>query len=271
MSIAPHLCGPDCGHITRFTDRRGVAGAGASGRRAPLVKTKALEDRYARQLRKVAAEVGRIVDGFPDKSPTQLPLLMDALRRYSEIVEPWATTVADVMLREVEARDRRGWVRVSEEVSRGLARELRDLDVGATVREMLAGQVKLIKSLPIEAGERVHRLTMKALEVGTRADEIAAEIMRSGEVTASRATLIARTEVARTASGLVQARSMAVGITSYIWRTTRDEITRKSHHEMEGVAVQWDKPPMLSDGMAGHAGQFPNCRCWPEPVLPVRF
>jgi hypothetical protein len=36
---------------------------------------------------------------------------------------------------------------------------------------------------------------------------------------------------------------------------------------MEGEFVPWDKPPNL-DNMQGHAGEFPNCRCYPEPVIP---
>ena len=31
--------------------------------------------------------------------------------------------------------------------------------------------------------------------------------------------------------------------------------------------MPWDSPPTL-DGMKGHAGEFPNCRCYPEPVIP---
>jgi uncharacterized protein with gpF-like domain len=37
---------------------------------------------------------------------------------------------------------------------------------------------------------------------------------------------------------------------------------------MEGKFVAWDKPPKLTDGTTGHAGEFPNCRCYPEPVIP---
>ncbi len=49
---------------------------------------------------------------------------------------------------------------------------------------------------------RVVKVTFEA-----RASEIAKEIMRSGDVAKSRATLIARTEVARTARVLTQARA----------------------------------------------------------------
>jgi SPP1 gp7 family putative phage head morphogenesis protein len=271
MAVAGHVCGPGCGHITRFTDRQSRAGAGSSGPRGPMVKTTSAEGRYVRQLRKVAAEVGRIVEGFPIGDPIAVYRLQATLRRYSEIVEPWATTVADLMLKEVEARDRRAWVTRAREISRGLARELEHSSVGAALRDMLAEQVRLITSLPIEAGERVHELTLKGLSDSTRAAEIAKEIARTGEVTASRATLIARTEVARTASALVQARSQSIGIQEYVWRTSRDEAVRSAHRAMEGVSVGWDTPPKLSDGTTTHAGQIFNCRCWPEPILPSRF
>jgi hypothetical protein len=36
---------------------------------------------------------------------------------------------------------------------------------------------------------------------------------------------------------------------------------------MEGKYVAWDAPQTL-DMMTGHAGEFPNCRCYPEPVIP---
>jgi hypothetical protein len=36
---------------------------------------------------------------------------------------------------------------------------------------------------------------------------------------------------------------------------------------MEGKFVKWDEPPIL-DKMQGHAGGFPNCRCWPDPEIP---
>ncbi|MFX5937705.1 phage head morphogenesis protein, partial [Acinetobacter baumannii] len=79
------------------------------------------------------------------------------------------------------------------------------------LQELLAEQVDLITSIPREAGQRVHELTLKGLEDSTRASEIAKEIMRSGEVAKSRAMLIARTEVSRTATSLTQARAQFVG------------------------------------------------------------
>ena len=139
-----------------------------------------------------------------------------------------------------------------------------DLEV---MKALLAEQVALIQSIPLEAAQRVHRLTLAGLEASTRFQEIAAEIRRSGEVAQSRSILIARTEVSRTATTLTQARAQSVESPGYTWTTSHDGTVRPSHKAMDGKFVAWDKPPTL-DGMTGHAGCYPNCRCFPLVVLP---
>ena len=114
----------------------------------------------------------------------------------------------------------------------------------------------------------MHELTLKGLEGGVRAETVSQEILRSGDVSKSRAILIARTEVARTAFALTRARALHVGSAAYVWRTSRDSDVRKSHREMEGKVIQWDDAPTLSDGTTTHAGCIYNCRCWAEPILP---
>ena len=170
------------------------------------------------------------------------------------------------MLLEVDGRDREKWRALGNEISLQLHRDIENAPVGERLRELLAEQVGLIKSIPIEAGQRVHKLTIQGLEDSTRAREFVEEIKHSGDVAESRAMLIARTEVARTASILTQTRAEAAGSTSYVWETARDSTVRPSHRAMQGKVVSWSDPVTL-DGMTGHAGQFPNCRCWSRPVL----
>jgi SPP1 gp7 family putative phage head morphogenesis protein len=148
-----------------------------------------------------------------------------------------------------------------------LRQDLRRAPIGGRIRELLGEQVTFIRSIPTEAAQRVHELTIKGLEDSTRAKEYAAEIMRSGEVAKSRAILIARTETSRTATALTQTRAEAAGGTAYAWETVRDSSVRASHRAMQDQAVLWKAPPTL-DGMTGHAGALPNCRCWPRVLLP---
>nr|WP_254599969.1 phage minor head protein [Cupriavidus gilardii] len=222
---------------------------------------------YRTQLRQVAQQVGALVNGFPPGDPSAAPTIEQLLRRYAEALTPWAEATAARMLAEVNRRDEQAWMAQAKEMSRALQQEIRSAPTGATMRALMAEQVGLIRSIPIEAAERVHKLTIEGLENSSRASEISKAIQASGEVAKSRADLIARTEVARTASALTEARALHVGSPGYIWKTSGDSDVRDSHRKMNGQFVRWDDPPTL-DGMTGHAGQFPNCRCWCEVVVP---
>lgn len=223
---------------------------------------KAAEREYERQLKSVAKQVGHSTKLY-QVGATLLPGFDDAMRAYAETLGPWAERVAERMLEAVGRTNYRQWMASSK----AIGKELQADSNVALGRLLQAEQVTLIKSLPLEAATRAQKLAYEAAVNGTRAAEIAKEIERTEEVTKSRAMLIARTETARANSVITQARSASVGATKYIWRTAEDEAVRESHAEMEGVVVDWDDPPTLSDGTTTHAGQIYNCRCYPEPII----
>lgn len=168
------------------------------------------------------------------------------------------------MLEGVKSDNLKAWKSLSKNIAREMKREVRD----PLISRLQARQVILIKSIPSDAAARAQKLSMQAAVGGKRAAEVAEEIARTNAVTESRAMLIARTEIARSNAVINQARAESVGSEGYIWRTADDADVRESHAEMEGEFVRWDDPPTLSDGMTGHAGEFPNCRCYAETVLP---
>jgi SPP1 gp7 family putative phage head morphogenesis protein len=238
--------------------------------RAAFARVRRAEKQYAVQLRKVARHVGEIIRAHDPQTSDGMAEIRAILGKYSEVIEPWAKAAAARMIADVGRRDEKAWEENSRAMGRALRAEIAKAPAGEFLRSKLSENVKLIKSLPTEAAERVHKLTLEGITNAARAGEIAQEIARSGEVTVSRANLIARTEVARTASGLTEARARHVGSEGYIWRTAGDSDVRPSHRKMAGKFVAWGDPPTL-DGMAGHAGQFTNCRCYPEPVIPDDF
>lgn len=193
--------------------------------------------------------------------------IVQALKDYAQLIGPWARSVASAMIADVYRRDKGMWKKAGQELGAGIRKQLDSAPVGTVFAELQDQQVSLIKSLPLEAAKRVHELTEKSLVDGRRAAEIAKAIQETGLVTDARARLIARTETARASSNLVQARSQWAGSVGYIWRTSKDLNVRESHDEMEGVYVKWTEPPTL-DGLTGHAGTLPNCRCYAEPVFP---
>ncbi len=209
-----------------------------------------------------------IVQGMaPDGSLKNVQALVDTLTRYAEVVAPWADAVAGFMVADVARRDLVMWRRNSGEIGRSIRYEIEHAPTGHVMAQLQAEQVALIKSLPLEAAQRVHRLATEAIPTGARASSMVAEILATGHVTEGRARLIARTETSRASSNLMQARAQHAGSDGYVWRTSMDFDVRPSHAEMEGRYVRWSQPPTL-DNLKGHAGCLPNCRCYSEPIFP---
>ncbi|MDE2403060.1 MAG: minor capsid protein [Burkholderiales bacterium] len=197
--------------------------------------------------------------------------MTDVLRRYAEALNAWAEATALRMLTDVDRSDRQQWASISAEMSHEIQREIASAPTGELLKQRLAEQVTLIKSIPLDAAQRVHELTIKGLESSTRGDDIVQAIMASGDVAKSRAVLIARTEVARTSSLLTQSRAEYIGSTQYIWRTSGDSDVRPGHKAMNGKVFAWADPPEVEENgryMRHHPGQIWNCRCFPEPIIP---
>lgn len=227
-----------------------------------------MENEYLRSLRQLTRQIDHIVKGMaPNGVVKDSNELQQVLTQYSRTIEPWARAVAEKMIMRIARKDEFAWTHLGKSIGRSLRREIQEAPTGEMLRRFLDEQVTLITSLPIDAAQRVHKLTLEGITEGTRAKEIAAEILKTGKVTASRAKLIARTEVARTASGLTMARAQFVGATHYHWRTSGDSDVRKSHKEMNGKVIPFGQAPTLSDGTVTHAGQIFNCRCWIQPIL----
>lgn len=83
------------------------------------------------------------------------------------------------------------------------------------------------------------------------------------------AKLIARTESAKLQTTIDEHRATSLGSVCYKWMSSKDKRTRQSHKEMNDVIVFWrpDNEKPLRDKMRGNAGEFPNCRCTPIPIL----
>lgn len=227
-----------------------------------------LEKEYLRSLRMLTNQIDHMVKGMISKDDIQKSeMLQQMLKQYSQLIDPWSRSVAEKIVSRIAKKDESNWVQMGNAMGKGLKKALQDAPVERELTYFLDEQVKLIKSLPLEAAERVHKFTIEGLYTGRRASDIAKDILQTGNVTANRAKLIARTEVARTASGLTMVRAQHVGSTHYYWRTSSDGDVRPSHKVMNNKIIAWDQPPEVDPGKYYHAGQFPNCRCYPEPIL----
>ena len=100
------------------------------------------ERRYAQALNGLANHIEALLaGGDPVTSIIQLD-------QYASAIDQWAVVTAQMMIDDVNARNRQFWRQQSEQIGRGLAIELANTDIAQAVQDELRLQVELIKSLP---------------------------------------------------------------------------------------------------------------------------
>ena len=140
-----------------------------------------------------------------------------------------------------------------------------------TMTEAIKHNFKMIKSMPSKFLEVLeHKYTSTLIEqvakgtLGRRS--FRTQLEKHGH---KNAALIARTETAKLQTAILEERSTQLGSVAYIWLASNDRRTRKSHREMNGVIVFWKHAKPELDGMVGGAGEYPNCRCSPQPIVDI--
>lgn len=240
----------------------------------------AAERAFNKALKKVARVAGHIVESHVDGAKLRNSVQMQkALEEYSKLITPWAQTQSAKLLNQVQKSNKLAYQNKSKAIGLALNIGVGDEHIIEVARRLMNEQVELIKSIPIEAGLRAQKLAFDAAIAGTRAipdqstiDEIQKQLGLSTEVAISRAQLIAVTETARANASINQTRAQAVGSNQYRWHNSGDGAVRHSHKiykgkKLQGMIFSWDSPPTLDDGMTGHPGTFPRCRCFAEPVF----
>lgn len=127
-------------------------------------------------------------------------------------------------------------------------RRQENIDLVVNAQRVYAASVQDIFSAPENFGLSVDSLRDKLLE--------------RGDVSESRAELIARDQTLKLNGAITQIRQENAGVESYTWSTSNDERVREEHAELEGQVFSWSDPPDV-----GHPGQDFQCRCVALPVI----
>ncbi len=224
---------------------------------------KAQEALYARNLRKIAKEIDRLA-----KASTTTTEFIAAMDAYAIEVTPLAEVYATKMITDASKRNLVAWVTLGKKAGQDFTKLIRTTSTGSQVSQRLAAQVEVIKTLPASASLRAQELAVTAVTESLRAEDIALEVAKLGDLSPYEATRIARTEIARTNAEITQQRASEVGCDEYIWRSVSDSNSRSSHVAMDGQLCRFSSPPNV-DGDYYNAGEIYNCRCFAEPVLKV--
>lgn len=240
----------------------------------------AAEKQFYRQLKKVAQASGHVVERHTNGAQLQYSeAMMKELEAYSKKLEPWATRQAARLIQQVQKSNKRAYSQKSKAIGSVFKLGVGESEVLLNAASLIFEQVELIKSIPLEAGLRAQKIAFESVLSGTRAEansdtikELEKQLGFSTEVAKSRAMLIARTETARANSAINESRARSIGSSQYRWHNSGDAAVRHSHkfyrgRPLQGRIFNWNNPPTLEDGMTGHPGTFPNCRCFAEPIF----
>lgn len=228
--------------------------------------------RFGVQLRGLARIVNQMIEPFDVTDAASMLAMARLLRQYSELMAPWAEAASTRLINDVATRDASAWYKTSKEVSGGLRHEVARTPhmtpIGATVANLIDSQTRMIRGIPEEAAARMQALAMEYATGGRRYAELSPRIKEIFDMNTNRATLIARTETAKAQSSITQARAVFIGADEYVWHTAHDYDVRAEHRRLNGRTFSWHNPPRAErNGEHHHPGQFPNCRCWAEPVI----
>lgn len=154
--------------------------------------------------------------------------------------------------------------------------------LGKMLGEKVMANVQLIKTIPEQyffgefdgEGKLLTRGISEAVtenwRSGGRWESLVEDVQEIGDITDTRAEVIARDQTAKLNSAFNQIRQEDVGIEEYDWLATSDERTRPDHWALNNTTHRWDEPGPLEgtiDGEPCHPGEDIECRCDAAPVV----
>lgn len=239
-----------------------------------------IEHAYRRLLLARVDALHQLVRGEVLDAMRQRPDIAERARRDSSVEEDVSAVRAALRQAASEARERDPirhtallelGARVDHHVQRQLERQLARVSVVDPEFE-LAGEawleafternVELIRSLDARYLEDVRGVIEEGIRQGQPLDQVAGALEERAGVSASRANVIARDQVATAGRQLTEQRHRELGISEYEWHTAGDDRVRQACARNDGQVFAWEE----GDG-GEHPGDRINCRCQAIPVV----
>lgn len=193
----------------------------------------------------------------------------------SERIEEQATLLATRFVTKVHYQNKSQYIRnfknaFSVDLSSVIEKEVLD----DTLKLAIENNVNLITSIKNDFINDIGSNVFDNYKRGFRHTELISEIRERGNVTYSRAKLIARDQTAKINSDFDEARNRRLGFDVYKWSGTGDQRQRKSHKVLNNMLCKYSDPDVYSDddgqtwkkrksigAFCGKCGEDIQCRC----------
>ena len=209
---------------------------------------------------------------YDKKKLKELILRFDKSRKYKEFCKRFAKQLTKKGLANNRGVWKKYYQAAKENHTISIPKNYTEFETNL-YKKIILHNFRLIKSIPEDIMEvykykYIDGLMGQVLEgkLGRRTFE---KVLK--ESGSTKAKLIARTESAKLQTAITENNSKDLGSVCYRWRSSHDKRTRPSHLAMNNVIVFWrkDEEKPILDGMQGNAGEFPNCRCDPQPIFDI--
>lgn len=139
----------------------------------------------------------------------------------------------------------------------------------ARLRAFVSDNVARITSIEDGLLSEVEQLVQTSVATGRRWESLRDEILERFSVSESRAQLIAVDQTLRLNADLSQAKAQSLGVTKYVWSTSRDQRVRESHRDLDGQEFSYTDPPVVDEktGRRANPGGDFQCRCIAVPLV----
>jgi SPP1 gp7 family putative phage head morphogenesis protein len=186
-------------------------------------------------------------------------MLLDRVRDGSKAAVRRVEQIAEAVARQVGEHGKRELNRQTI-AALGVEVPIADAKLPALVEQFAAENASLLQSLADRTIDDVEKAVTRAIASGGRYEDVGDEIAERYGMAERHARLIARDQIAKVNGQIAAVRHRDLGITSFVWQTSRDERVRPEHEALDGQVFRYDDPP--DEGLPGTPIL---CRCTAAP------
>jgi SPP1 gp7 family putative phage head morphogenesis protein len=230
-----------------------------------------MTNEYEREIKRLYTHLGEITTDASIAS--QARILLNRLdKKWSDLFNKSANGIVERMLNQV-SRDSKSSVGTSlKELAGGLTIKVPEMPAGLHDKMIAATveNVSLIKTIPAQYHRKIEGAVMRSIEAGGDNQALFDDIKHFGDVTPSRAKLIANDQVRKASSAFNNERMQAAGIKQWRWlHSGGSAVPRQMHLDLDGQIFNYDdEPPIIDpDGTRGYPGFLIHCKCVQVPVV----
>lgn len=230
-----------------------------------LAAPKVVEARYVLALRRIMKQIHE--EYYRALKENDQATRMDSYDKHTGVFQSLGVRVNMVLQKPVQLAFDQMAVGTSRANRQALALlKPSDTRLAATIAHARDENIRLVEKAARAYATGVRKVFDDPKNFGVRVEDLAAQLLERGDVSESRAELIARDQTLKTNAAINETRQTNAGVVRYTWSTSHDERVRESHRVLDSKVFAWDDPPDI-DGEPLNPGEDFQCRCVAIPFI----